>query len=214
MSASLWLRDLAVYSLQAALVAGAGLCLPPLMRLRMPRVLYAYWQVLLAACLLLPFIQPWRHGEESRSSAAAARILFVPDAAPTRLAALPAARMVLLVVGAGIVLRLAWLALGLARLRRFRDSARKVGRLPLGIQAIATRLGVAPEFRLSEEVPGPVTFGFRRPVILLPPRFGQMDAGRQQAIVSHELFHVVRRDWAANLIEELVLAAFWFHPVF
>ncbi len=81
------------------------------------------------------------------------------------------------------------------------------------MQEIATRLGVAPEFCLSEEIQGPATFGLRRPVILLPPRFMDLDAGRQQVIASHELLHVVRRDWVVNLGEEIVLAAFWFHPV-
>jgi TonB family protein len=81
------------------------------------------------------------------------------------------------------------------------------------MQEIATRLGVAPEFCLSEEIQGPATFGLRRPVILLPPRFMDLDAGRQQVIASHELLHVVRRDWVVNLAEEIVLAAFWFHPV-
>jgi len=39
-------------------------------------------------------------------------------------------------------------------------------------------------------------------VILLPPRFTEMDADRQQAIASHEMLHVARRDWAFNLAEE------------
>jgi TonB family protein len=40
-----------------------------------------------------------------------------------------------------------------------------------------------------------------------------MDAARQQAIAGHEMLHVARRDWAFNLAEEIILAAFWFHPV-
>ena len=99
------------------------------------------------------------------------------------------------------------------KLRRYRQHRPADRALPQRIQEIAARLGVAPEFCLSEEIQGPVTFGLRRPIILLPPRFMELDADRQQAIASHELLHVVRRDWVVNLAEEIVLAAFWFHPV-
>jgi TonB family protein len=78
---------------------------------------------------------------------------------------------------------------------------------------MATRLGVVPEFRLSEEIQSAVTFGLRRPIVLLPPRFTELDVGRQQAIAAHELLHVSRRDWVVNLAEETVLVGFWFHPM-
>src|SRR5262249_4804439 len=34
----------------------------------------------------------------------------------------------------------------------------------------------------------------------------------QEAVLSHELLHVERRDWLFTVGEELVRAAFWFHP--
>ena len=61
MIAPLWFQNLFAYCLQVALLAVAGLLMPRLLRLRTPRVLYAYWQALLAACLLLPLVQPWQH---------------------------------------------------------------------------------------------------------------------------------------------------------
>ncbi len=148
-----------------------------------------------------------------RAGIAATCIVSVKEGAVTRLATFPAARLILLLLAAGVALRLIWLALGLVRLRQYRKRARLLDVLPQRMQEIAMRVGAAPEFRLSEEIQSPVTFGVRHPVILLPPRFNEMDADRQQAIASHELLHVVRRDWAVNLVEEAVLAAFWFHPV-
>jgi len=56
MSASLWLENLTAYSLQVALVAATGLLLPRMSRLRRPRVLYSYWQALLAVCLVTPAV--------------------------------------------------------------------------------------------------------------------------------------------------------------
>jgi TonB family protein len=39
-----------------------------------------------------------------------------------------------------------------------------------------------------------------------------MDESQQRAIACHELLHVARRDWLVNLLEEIVLTLFWFHP--
>ena len=54
------LHNLAVYSLQIAVLVGAGALLLLVFRLENPRVRLAYWQTLLAACLLLPLLQPWK----------------------------------------------------------------------------------------------------------------------------------------------------------
>ena len=63
MSGALWLQNLAAYVVQIALIAAAGVLLPRTLRLRAPRVLYSYWQVLLAICLLYrrssPGGTPW-----------------------------------------------------------------------------------------------------------------------------------------------------------
>jgi TonB family protein len=120
--------------------------------------------------------------------------------------------LILLVLAAGLGVRLAWLALGFAKLARYRQSACRLESIPPAIGEMGTHLGVAPDFRLSEEIQSPVTYGLRRPVILLPPRFTEMDADRQQAIAGHEMLHVARRDWAFNFAEEIILAGFWFHP--
>lgn len=213
MSALLWFQNLVVYSLQVALMAAAGLLLPRLLRLRRPRVLYHYGQALLAVCLLLPLVEPWRHFEVASSTTAASRILFQPEVTLTRLATFPVAGLILLVLAGGVALRLTWLAAGVAQLNRYRRTARRIDALPQRIHDIAVRLGAAPEFCLSEKVQSPATFGLRRPIILLPARFMELDADRQQAISCHELLHIVGRHWVVNLIEECVLAAFWFHPV-
>ena len=57
-----------------------------------------------------------------------------------------------------------------------------------------------------------MTFGVRRPVILFPARFAEMDPAMQETIACHELLHVHRMDWLFTLGEEIVRALFWFHP--
>ena len=58
----------------------------------------------------------------------------------------------------------------------------------------------------------PVTFGVRNPVVLLPDGFPLLDSRVRDAILAHECLHVRRRDWLFTVVEELVRAAFWFHP--
>ena len=68
------------------------------------------------------------------------------------------------------------------------------GAIPLSFLAHSTdlqrRLGVFADVQVSAEVSGPVTFGFLRPVILLPEA-----CLRDASIACHELVHVRRRDW-------------------
>ncbi|HSS75405.1 MAG TPA: M56 family metallopeptidase [Thermoanaerobaculia bacterium] len=76
-------------------------------------------------------------------------------------------------------------------------------------------LGVASPlaFYSSGEVAGPVTLGALRPAILLPPRFLD-DASPDEALsaLGHEMAHVRRRDYAANLLCEALLLPVAFHP--
>jgi len=212
MIAPLWFQNLIAYSLQVALLAAAGLLMPRLVRLRTPRVLYLYGQVLLVTCLLLPLVQPWQHLGTGTAGTVTSRIFIDSAGAAARLATFPAARLVFFVLAFGAVGRMAWLALGCAKLARYRQTARKFEPLPYVILELGAQLGVAPEFGISEEIQCPATFGLRRPVILFPSQFASMEADRQQAIVGHEMLHVARRDWAFHLAEEFILAGFWFHP--
>jgi TonB family protein len=65
---------------------------------------------------------------------------------------------------------------------------------------------------LAAAVPGPVSFGLRTGVVLLPLRFASLDAGSQYLVARHELLHVKRRDALQSLVEELLVAVFWFYP--
>jgi D-alanyl-D-alanine endopeptidase (penicillin-binding protein 7) len=58
-----------------------------------------------------------------------------------------------------------------------------------------------------------VTFGLRRPVVLVAPGFSAFDPGQQTAVAAHELLHVARRDWVRTLGDEVLMSLLWFHPV-
>jgi D-alanyl-D-alanine endopeptidase (penicillin-binding protein 7) len=203
------LANLGAYSFQIALLALSGALVARSMRLRAPRVMLGYWQGLLAVCLLLPALQPWR------SKATITRGLsWVVTAGPTEDAG-PGVDAVTLVAGllaAGTILRLAWLGLGLRRLALLRRRARPIDPAPAVPADLAARLGVRAHFYLSAEVDAPATFGHRRATVLLPETFLALSPAAQRSVAAHELLHVRRRDWAATVAEELVRAALWFHP--
>ena len=65
----------------------------------------------------------------------------------------------------------------------------------------------------SDALPGPLTWGLLRPVILLPSAAMGWSAERLQAALAHERAHIVRRDWAVHIGVWIVCILFWFHPL-
>jgi TonB family protein len=192
------------YSMQIGLLIGLAAFIPTLLRLRVPRVRLAYWHLLLVACVLLPALAP-RKQELIVVSSPAVTPTATPaplPAAPKR--AVPRSELAFGLVAAGIVARLIWLGAGFWRLRRYRLNSR-----PL---EPALSWGVEADLRISADVSSPVTFGFRKPVVLLPGHFPDLDPAMQDAVLCHEILHIRRGDWVFTLAEELVRCVFWFHP--
>jgi TonB family protein len=213
MSPPLWFANFLAYCLQVILMVLAGTALPALFRLRAPRVLLAYWQGLLVACLMLPLLQPWRPPAlASAAGGGSVSINFQGLAAGTADAHPWLYPLIAGVLLAGMLVRLAWLALGVGRLRAIRRAARAFDPLPDWACELESRLGSSPAWYLSPGIESPATFGIRSPSILLPERFPALSEAFQRAIAGHELLHVARRDWILNLVEELILTVFWFHP--
>jgi TonB family protein len=124
----------------------------------------------------------------------------------------PLQTWILLVLVAGGVLGLLRLERGLFRLSHYRRTALRIAPLPGALREAQALVGVEPTFYFSQRVNVPVTFGWLDPAVVLPAPFERMDESYQRAIACHELLHVARRDWLLNLLEELVLTLFWFHP--
>ncbi len=200
MSSSFIWNTLLTYSLQIGLLVGLAAFVPGMIRLRLPGARLVYLQVLLAACLLLPVVQPWKHEVADTSLVVSTTVVVATRAAAAAGPTVPWRELGLGVLAAGFLIRLGWLAVGFRRLGRYRRNARRLD-----------RAGNCPTF-LSDDISSPVTFGFRKPVVLLPAGFPHMDPGRQRAILCHEYLHVERHDWLIMVMEELIRAVFWFHP--
>ena len=190
--------------------------LPRLIRLSSPVAQYAFWRLLLVVCLALPLLQPWR----TQVATLAARLVPATAEANARISTFSFSSAAVtfpfdvvavgqIVLIAGIACRLAWLALGLVRLRQMRRRAHEEA---AGFDDLKDLIGSRPKIRWSPDVRHPVTFGVLDPIVLLPVALKAVDRGAQRAVVAHELHHVRRRDWAWVMVEELVRSAFWFHP--
>ncbi len=204
MSTGLVLNNLVSYSLQIGMLVGLAAFVPALLRLRQPGARLVYWHILLAACLLLPLVQPWKPAIIAGTVEITTVITAVRPAAHASHFSRPRGEIVLMVLAAGVLVRLFWLAVGFWKLRRYRRRSHPLEPAPAW--------GVEASLLVSPDLPSPVTFGWRKPVVLLPKAFPSLDARVQDAILCHEVLHVRRRDWLFTLVEELVRAAFWFHP--
>lgn len=64
----------------------------------------------------------------------------------------------------------------------------------------------------SDELGSPVSWGLMRPVILLN-HAAVLAPEQAEAIIAHELAHVVHFDWAKLILARVATAAFWFNPL-
>jgi Zn-dependent protease with chaperone function len=203
-SLSLIVGNLGSWALQTLLlvaVTGAALAL---LRVTDPRLRLRAWHAVLGTALLLPCLQRWRI-----DAAAAASPSVDAAAAAGRFAWEPWLAAVVVI---GIAARAGWMAAGLRQLRRLRLTATPWLPLPPWYRGLAADAGVSASLAASLEIDSAVTFGVRRPAILVPGRLLDAPEPHQRAIVAHELEHVARRDWVWVLAEESLRIAVWWHP--
>lgn len=118
---------------------------------------------------------------------------------------------------AGALAMLAPLAVSLLRVGYQRRQARPVtdaAWLEI-LDDARTGLGIRREVELIQgggEVM-PMTWGWRRPVVLLPAGSGSWPASRRRAVLLHELAHVARGDYLTQLVSELARAFHWWNPL-
>ena len=102
---------------------------------------------------------------------------------------------------------------GIARLSQTSDAVVDASTLALTAGCVsALGLTQTPALRQAD-APVPMTWGWRRPVVLLPANAGDWPEERLRAVLLHELAHVRRRDWLSHRFADLVCALYWFHPL-
>ena len=202
MTAPFWLANLGAWWLQAAVLILTGLAAVRLLLHRAPQARLRFYHLLLLSTALLPVLQPWQllpaPAEIVLSALPSAPVPATIHTLPTTFNWPPAVLATLLL---GATARLAWLALGLLRLRRWRRQGEAIT-----IEGLESTV----EVRLVDGLRSPASFGWRAPVILLPRDWP--DGPLRHFAILHELEHTLRRDWLWCLGEQIFAALFWFQP--
>lgn len=142
----------------------------------------------------------------------------IADAGPVRVhLAFDWFALILPLWAGGVLLVLAGIAIGLGRIEWIARTAAPVrddGWRRL-LAALARDLRLERPVRLlqSSGPAMPMTWGVRRPVILLPADADLWPAARRRDVLLHELAHVKRWDFLTQLLARAVCAVYWFHPL-
>ncbi|HEX8240226.1 MAG TPA: M56 family metallopeptidase [Allosphingosinicella sp.] len=222
---------------KSAAIAGAALLLAAMLRSRAAADRGAVLKIAVALLLALPAIALFAPALriETPAAAPAPVVAGAPltsatlpqlTAAPATTAELPAAAaspaggdwddpsllFFLLYVG-GVLMVGGRLLAGLWTLRRWTRAAAEV-EAPEWRAALARAGGDSLGIRLlaSDEASSPLSWGLRRPVILLD-RDTLRTPNEADAILAHEVAHIARRDWPSLILSRLAVALFWFNPL-
>src|SRR3989454_4264368 len=117
----------------------------------------------------------------------------------------------------GVAAVLILLAVGIARivwLDRVTRPVQDEAWLTL-LDELSLELGLRRQVRLLQaKGPAmPMTWGIRRPTILLPAEADDWTAERRRDVLLHELAHVKRHDFLIQLVARIACAVYWFHPL-
>ncbi|MDB5693758.1 MAG: family metallopeptidase [Alphaproteobacteria bacterium] len=213
---------------KSALISGAALAVAAALRFRPAGERSAVLRMAVAMILALPLIALLLPAlpvvtQTVRETAPAAPAAFAAiGSLPLPQAAAPAAGawddpvplLEWLWLGGAAMVAVRLLA-GLATLRRWTRNASVPDR-PEWTEALG-RAREAAGFRgavrlLVADTPSPISWGWRRPVILLDRDTARTPA-EAEAVLAHEMAHIVRRDWAVLILARLAIACFWFNPL-
>ena len=219
---------------KSAAIAGGALLLAAMLRSRAAADRGAVLKLAVALLLALPAIALFAPALEVETAAPpqAATAEAVPYAPPAAVEPAPAVArpesagapsvasdwddpsllFFLLYVG-GVLMVAGRLLAGLWTLRRWTRGAVEV-ESPEWRAALARAGGGSLGIRLlaCDEAGTPLSWGLRRPVILLDPDTLRSPE-EADAILAHEVAHVARRDWPSLILSRLAVALFWFNPL-
>lgn len=124
--------------------------------------------------------------------------------------------MMLTVWLGGVVILMVRLLFSIGWISHIRSSSIPSATLQESLNNIIHKLhlNVRPVVSDSGHISSPVTIGHLKPLILFPIGIvNQLTPAEVEAILTHELAHIVRRDYLSNLIQSFIETLFYYHPV-
>ena len=125
------------------------------------------------------------------------------------------AAAILFIYASGVVVVLSSTFAGLWRARRLLARARPADdRWRRAIDEARATLGIRRRIRVlvSGEVSVPMTWGYWRPVVVLPASLPRWTAVERRLVMLHEAEHARSGDWLFTLAARAACAIYWFHP--
>ncbi len=121
---------------------------------------------------------------------------------------------------AGAAIVLAQMLAGLALTRRIRRRCRQAAMSPLAHAVTEARAAldvkrpVSVLTGVSDAVPAvPMTMGCFRPVVVLPASVPAWPRERLRVVLLHEMAHIKRADWLAQMLAHTACAFYWCNPL-
>jgi TonB family protein len=178
-------------ALKATLILLASWTASIVLRRASADVRHTVWLAALLAVAMLPAAL-----SIPQSAIPAAARIVVPALAAEAQTAAHKVPWLLLIWATGAGLALARLVLGIAMAVRLTRSARDLD-------------GIL----YSDRATTPLTWGWQRPVVILPAYAAEWTASERDLVIRHERAHIARRDWLWQMLASLLTAVFWFHPL-
>ncbi len=213
---------------QGLLVGIIAAFLLGLTRQARPQVRYAIACVALLLCFALPVISVWHALSIDTNNDAG----FVAMPKALDLGASLDARISTDMVTDGIYRQIPWIviawslgcaffslrmAMGLSWISNARrhSIASSTGSLQSKLNLLAIQFNVRRPIQLliCNDIDGPVTAGWWKPVVLVPAALAsRLPPDYIEALLAHELAHIKRHDYLVNLIQSFIEAVLFFHP--
>ena len=170
---------------------------------------------------------PWLESEfalpftEFSEASAVPAVQEVPvtwyDAAKQKMTSLHWTQWVLGIWVVGIVLCLGWIFLGVGGVFFIASKAEEIDDPAWTdlVEELVDRfyLGRSVKLLQTTRTLMPVTWGFFRPIILLPVEAEDWSEERRRYVLTHEFAHIARWDCLTQLFSQFALAIHWFNPL-
>ncbi|HEV3004659.1 MAG TPA: DUF1559 domain-containing protein [Pirellulales bacterium] len=120
-------------------------------------------------------------------------------------------------IGLGVLAAMLRMLMGVLAVERYRAATQVIDDAELKdlAERLAQRMGCRRPIELRElgVLATPATVGWRHPLVVLPAGWREWTATERRVVLSHEIAHVGRGDYAAWLVAQLSLALHFYHPL-